>query len=297
MDLRLLWLRGPYIDFLLIVLNISMKLSCVSSFLYYGNITAVAFLKWACNALPSLIFHSCENLLMGKMDLLCCGHEIYNLARIHRETKMVLQNYCGFYVCFFAFVVGWQLCSMSWVVAGVCVVLFVCKCQIFLSGNQTHTICFHCQEWCKGLFALFYLFISTVSLLCQDLLLLFLFRQDQRDFVLPGIMYVASARNWTVLLCADLLSRCFLQQVGNLVNLRCPMHKLCLWLPQRTCTLQVLSYKTLTLFGQQSNRVFCFTWKYTNLSHYTLFICLAWDRVCSTRSFVACFFGIFPLQG
>lgn len=139
--------------------------------------------------------------------------------------------------------------------------------------------------------------ISTVSLLCQDLLLLFLFRQDQRDFVLLGIMYVASARNSTVLLCADLLSRCFLQQVGNLVNLRCPMHKLCLWLPQRTCTLQVLSYKTLTLFGQQGNRVFCFTWKYTNLSHYKLFICLAWDRVRSTRSFVACFFGIFPLQG
>lgn len=52
MNLRLLWLRSPYIDFLLIVLNVSMKLSCVSSFLYCGNITAMALLKWGCNVLP-----------------------------------------------------------------------------------------------------------------------------------------------------------------------------------------------------------------------------------------------------
>lgn len=51
MDLWLLWLRSPYVDFLLIMLNISMKLSCVSSFLYYGDTTAMALLKWR-NALP-----------------------------------------------------------------------------------------------------------------------------------------------------------------------------------------------------------------------------------------------------
>lgn len=47
---------------------------------------------------------------MGKVDLLYCGHEIHSLARIHKETKMLLRKYCGFYECFFAFVAGWQFC-------------------------------------------------------------------------------------------------------------------------------------------------------------------------------------------
>lgn len=159
----------------------------------------------------------------------------------------------------FCFVVGWHLGSMSWVVAHVCGIFFVCKCQIVLSGNQTHRICFDCQEWCKVPFALGFGFLFVClwwvgggnvlfsgvfldlglvffslrirvllpSLPCQDLLLSILSWQGQPDFVLPEI--------WQDFFIAELLSKCFYSRWGTLVDLRCPVHKLCLWVPQRTC--------------------------------------------------------------
>lgn len=151
-------------------------------------------------------------------DRLYCGHEIYNLDKIHKEMKTPLRKYCGFYDCFFAFVMGWQLCSKSWVVARIFVELFVCNCQIALSGNQTHTIDFCCQELHKSFcFINFYLqkSILLLSLLCQDLVLPLLFWQDQPGSVLPRIMYVTSARNLTAFLFERAVSYVCLQWAGN----------------------------------------------------------------------------------
>lgn len=173
-------------------------------------------------------------------DRLYCGDEIYNLDKIHKEMKMPLRKYCGLYDCFFAFVMGWQLCSKSWVVARIFVVLFVCKCQIALSGNQTHTIDFCCQELHKFFcFINFYLqkSILLLSLLCQDLVLPLLFWQDQPGSVLPRIMYLLDLpETWQRFFFREQLSMFVYNGQEMMVNLRCPLQTLCLQKSQWTCT-------------------------------------------------------------
>lgn len=79
----------------------------------------MALLKWGCNGFPPPppIFHSWANLPLGEMDLACCGHEIHNLARIHKEPKRVLWNYWGVYVCFIRvlfFALWWAGNLVAW---------------------------------------------------------------------------------------------------------------------------------------------------------------------------------------
>lgn len=71
-----------------------MKLGCISSLREYYSHSA-AETRVQCITLPPAPWH-CPRLRKPlHEDLLCSGHEMYNLARIHKETKMVLWNCYG----------------------------------------------------------------------------------------------------------------------------------------------------------------------------------------------------------
>lgn len=230
---------------------------------------------------------------MGRTDWLCCGHEIYNLAGIHKETKMVLWNYCGVYVYFFAFVVGWRLCSMSWVVARVCVVLFVCKCQIVLSGNQTHIIYFHCQELCKVLFC--FVLLNIFFFQNRSSTTLFALPESHASVsVLAGPPWLCFAKNNVCHFCQESDSTSFLQSCYlsffatgrewwwisgvQCIDCVCGCHRK----PAHS-----RSFRIKLQLGLDSNlSVHLLSVKIHKFFPLEIIIWLAWDCVCSTKIFI-----------
>lgn len=140
---------------------------------------------------------------MGKMDSFVVGMRDISWPGFTKKWKW----FCRTTVTSFAFVLGWQLCSVSvwwfWSASArlSCQEIRPTQCT-FIAKNYVKFsfLCFISL----GFFQFFFFFprveVLLPSLLCQDLMLPFLFWQDQPDFVLPRTMYITAARDLTALL-------------------------------------------------------------------------------------------------